>query len=58
MGALPPVFSIAAGSLPGLSCERKHLKLTVLLWLMPTWNHVLRMYRDHRKPIYSHAARE
>ena len=24
----------------------------------PTWNHVLRMYRDHRKPNYSHAARE
>ncbi len=23
----------------------------------PTWNHVLRMYRDHRKPNPSHAAR-
>jgi glutathione S-transferase len=23
----------------------------------PTWNHVLRMYRDHRKPNHSHAAR-
>jgi hypothetical protein len=22
----------------------------------PTWNHVLRMYRDHRKQNYSHAA--
>jgi glutathione S-transferase len=24
----------------------------------PTWNHVLRMYRDHRNPNYPHAARE
>jgi glutathione S-transferase len=23
----------------------------------PTWNHVLRMYRDHRKPNHSRAAR-
>jgi glutathione S-transferase len=23
----------------------------------PTWNHVLRMYRDHRKPNHSHVAR-
>ena len=23
----------------------------------PTWNHVLRMYRDHRNPHHSHAAR-
>jgi hypothetical protein len=23
----------------------------------PTWDHVLRMYRDHRKPNHSQAAR-
>jgi glutathione S-transferase len=23
----------------------------------PTWNHVLKMYRDYRKPNHSHAAR-
>ena len=23
----------------------------------PTWNHVLQMYRDHRKPDHLHAAR-